>query len=315
MKKISIGCCCYNEEGNIYKTYSQVTEIMQGLQQYDYEIVFSDNASKDKTIDIIRKICKNDKKVKAIINSTNFGVHNSGINLMQHCSGDAIVIIPCDLQEPLELIKEFIKEWESGYEVVLGQKLESEENKLKYFLRSIYYKIIDMFSEYQQMKQVTGFGLYDRTMIDYYLKSAKQDTHLILRHFVAEFGFKTKLIPYKQKKREWGKTSYNLSRSLSFAITSLCNTSIKPLRIVTLLGLFSSLISFIVGMFYFVYKLVTWRSFEVGIAPLVIGLFFISSVQLFSIGMLGEYIGIMIRRITIKPTVIERELINFNQSE
>lgn len=312
MKKISVGCCCYNEEGNILETYDRISQVMNKLPEYDYEIVFSDNNSQDKTRDILKKICKKDKHVKAILNKVNCGVYNSGINCMISMSGDAIIMIAADLQEPPELIEEFIQYWEEGYDVVFGQKTYSKENRIKFFLRSVYYKIIDFFSEYEQFAHVTGFGLYDRSVMQSFLISARQDPQMAPRHYVAEYGFKTRLIQYTQEKRKWGKSSYNLSTYFAFAITSLCNTSLRPLRIVTVIGLLTALCSAIIGIVYFIYKILNWNSFDVGIAPAVIGMFFLGAVQLLCIGILGEYINIVLRKVSEKTLVIEEERINFD---
>jgi len=287
---------------------------MSTLPHYDYELVFEDNASTDMTQDLLREICAKDKKVKAIFNQANYGIANSGTNVLMNLTGDAFISIPCDLQEPIEMIPELIGYWEEGYDVVWGQKLQSEESRLKYFCRGVYYKIIELFSEYKQIPQVTGFGIYDRTVLNAFLVSKVQDPQIYIRHFVAEYGFKLKTIPYKQKERKWGKSSYNMASSLSFAITSLCNTSTKPLRLMTILGIFTAFLSILIGCFYLVYKLTHWYSFDVGLAPMIIGLFFCSAVQLFCIGLLGEYISILLRKVSKKPIVIEKERLNFENN-
>lgn len=314
MKKISIGIICYNEEENIPLMYEALTEQMMQLPQYDYELIFEDNDSKDHSQEILRRIAEKDRHVKVIFNQTNFGPFRSGTNCMGSVTGDAYISIPCDFQEPPEMIPEFIKYWEEGYDVVWGQKTNSRENMIKFFLRKIYYKIIKFLAEHPQMEQVTGFGIIDRRVLDTVMATKKQDPIISLRHLIPEYGFKTKLIPYTQCARKRGKSSYNVSRYYDFAITSLCNTSIKPLRLMTILGIFTSVISMICGLVYFVYKITHWNSFSAGIAPLVIGLFFCASVQLFCIGILGEYIGIILRKITDKPIVIEKERINFEEN-
>jgi len=311
-KKITIGVPCYNEEDNIELMYEAITKQMQLLTNYDYEIIFADNGSSDSSAKIMREIAANDKKVKVILNQTNFGPSRSGINVIRNMSGDAYIGIACDFQEPPEMIPTLIEEWEKGHEIVWGQKTKSKEIYLKYICRKIYYQIIDMFSDYPQMKQVVGFGLMDKKVADILLKTQLCDPEYSARHLISEYGFDIKLIPYEQKARERGKSSYNFWRYFHFAITSLCNTSIKPLHYITLMGVMGGSISFFVGLIYFVYKLLFWNSFSVGMAPLVIGLFFVSSVQLFSIGMLGEYLAVIVRRITPKPLVVEKEKINFD---
>lgn len=313
MKKISIGCCCYNEMQNVRPMYEKLTEVMQSLKNYEYEIVFADNASTDGTREILREIANNDKEhVRVILNQANFGPGRSGVNCLMNLSGDGVILIPCDFQEPPEMILQFVKYWEEGYQIIWGQKEESEENGFKYALRSLYYKIIDMFSDRPQLPQVTGYGIMDKVVLEAIRPTKTQDPEVALRHLVLEYGFRIKLVPYKQMARKHGKSSYNVARYLSFAINSLCNTSTKPLRLMTVLGLATAVVSMIVAIIYFIYKLIHWDSFSVGIAPLVIGMFFFASVELFCIGILGEYIGVLLRKITNKTLVVEEERLNFD---
>lgn len=311
MKKISIGICCYNEEENIDLMYKAVTEQMKQLPQYDYELIFADNASEDSSPDILKKIASEDKHVKVILNQTNFGPTRSAINLITKMTGDAFVGLPCDFQEPPEMIPDFINEWEKGYDIIWGQKIRSRENPLKRVCRNVFYFIIDLFSEKKQIRHITGFGLQDKKVIDIIRKTVIQDPEINIRYAVSEYGFKVKLLPYTQQKRLRGKSSYNFTRYYNFAITSLCNTSIKPLRMMTVLGMFIALMSVVVALFYLVYKLTHWNTFNAGMAPLIIGMFFFGAVQVFSIGLLGEYVGVLIRKVTDKPVVVEKETINF----
>ncbi len=311
MKKISIGICCYNEEENIELMYQAVTEQMRKLPEYDYEIIFEDNDSEDTSAQILKKIAENDKKVKVIINQTNFGPDRSGVNCMRHMSGDAYIGIPCDFQEPPEMIPEFIKEWENGHDIVWGQKVRSKENPIKRICRNFFYFLIDLLSDYKQYRHVIGFGITDKKVLDVILQTMIQDPEINIRYAISEYGFNVKLIPYTQQKRLRGKSSYNFARYYSFAITSLCNTSIKPLRMMTVLGMFIALMSVVVALFYLVYKLTHWNTFNAGMAPLIIGMFFFGAVQVFSIGLLGEYVGVLIRKVTDKPVVVEKETINF----
>ncbi|MCR5209544.1 MAG: glycosyltransferase family 2 protein [Lachnospiraceae bacterium] len=314
MKKlISIGIPCFNEEGNVEKMYEAVTKEMNGLKEYDYEIIFADNDSKDKTQEILRRIAQKDKKVKVIINQTNFGASRSGINLFRNASGDAYLGLACDFQEPPEMIPTFLEEWKQGYDVVWGQKKKSKENAIKYACRKLYYSIINYFSDVKQLDQVVGFGLMDRRVLDTIAKTQEQDPEYSVRHLISEYGFRIKLIPYEQRERKCGKSSYSIGSYFHFAITSLCNTSVKPLHFLTAIGVVGGFFSFLVGLFYLVFKLIFWDSFNVGIAPVVIGLFFVSSIQLFSIGLLGEYIAVLVRRVTDKPLIIEKEKINFDE--
>ncbi|MCI9198949.1 MAG: glycosyltransferase family 2 protein [Lachnospiraceae bacterium] len=310
MKKISIGICCFNESKTVNRIYEAVKKEMDSLENYDYEIVFADNASTDGTREILRDIAKKDCRVKVILNQTNVGIQKSGANMMSHLSGDAYIGIPCDFQEPPEMLPEFIKYWEQGYHIVWGQKTASKENRIKYFFRSIYYKIIKLLSNTPQYEQVTGFGIQDMRIIKEWLELG--DPTISLRNIIGEWGYEVKLVPYIQNKRKEGKSSYTIGKLLTFAINSLVNTSLIPLRLVTLLGLFSSFISLLIGTIYLVYKVTHWTDLSMGMAPMLIGLFFLGSVQLFSIGIIGEYIGVTLRRISKHVKVIEEELINFD---
>ncbi len=312
MKKISVAVPCYNEEENIGLMYEALTNELSSLKKYDYEIIFADNDSKDRTAQIMCEIAAKDKKVKVILNQTNFGAERSAVNCLKNASGDAYISIPCDFQEPPEMIPRFVQEWEDGHDIVWGQKTKSKENPIKYVCRKIFYGIIDMFSDRPQLKQVTGFGLIDRKVIDILLVTLVQDPEYSARYLACEYGFDIKLLPYTQRKRERGKSNYNMSSYFQFAITSLCNTSTKPLHLMTILGFIMSFLCMLVAVFYFVYKVIHWDSFDVGMAPMVIGLFFVSGIQLFCMGILGEYISVIVRRLTQRPLVIEKEKINFD---
>lgn len=313
MKKISVCIPCYNEEKNIMNAYNRVSSVLKALERYDYEILFADNASKDGSEAILRQLAAEDKHVKVIFNMRNYGPMRSGKNLCFRATGDAVIPVPCDLQEPPEMIPEFVKEWEKGNLIVWGQKTKSKENPVKYFLRSIYYKIIKMFSDVPQYEQTDGFGILDRSVYD--MIKSLDDRDIEVRHMIADLGYPVKLIPYTQERRQYGKSSYNLWRYFDFALTSLITTSRVPLRLTTILGVICSIISFILGTIYLIYKLVRWNSFLVGIAPLVIAVFFLGSVQILSIGMIGEYVGAVLTKVTKRPLVLERECLNFTEEE
>ena len=315
MKMISIGVPCYNEEDNIQQMYEAITKEMSKMTKYDYEIVFADNDSKDLSQQILRKIASEDDHVKVIINQTNFGPDRSLVNLRKSVNGDAFIGIPCDFQEPPDMIPIFIDEWEKGADIVFGQKNKSKENKIKYMCRGIYYSILNVMSDYPQLSQVDGFGLVDRKVLDIINYTQVQDPEYNARNIVCEYGFDIKLIPYTQNKRERGKSSYNLASYFSFAVNSLCNTSVKPLHLMVVFGVFMGCICLVISLVYFIYKITHWDTFDAGMAPIVIGLFFVSAVQLFCIGMLGEYIAIIIKRITTKPIVVEKERINFKNEK
>lgn len=303
MKLISIGVCCYNEEQNIEPMYRALTEQMANMTNYDYEIIFSDNASTDNSELILEEIVGKDPHVKAIINSANFGVERSSYNCMKSALGDAYIGIPCDFEEPPELIPEFIRLWEEGHQVVLGQKSQSEEGRLVYFCRKLYYGIIDLFAEKKQLAQVTGFGLYDRTALDIILSVKERDPYAHTRHHVVNYGFDIELIPYKHRMRPHGSSSYSLSSYLSFAISSLCDTSTKPLRLITLLGFFG----FILAVFALVVCCIlgTWN----GVLLAFIGL--VCFMQILCLGILGEYLATVLRKVTKQiPVVVKRRIVN-----
>jgi len=310
MKKISICICCYNEEGNVYEMYAAVTAQMLRFNGiYDYEIIFSDNDSKDNTRSILRKIAKEDKHVKVIFNTRNFGPNRSGWNCTFRATGDAVIGIVCDFQTPPELIPEWIHCWEEGNLVVCGQKKKSKENIIKNFMRQIFYGIIKLLSDVPQYDNLVGLTLLDKEVMEVIRETYEPDVEL--RFLLAELGYKIKIIQYEQQERKSGKSSYNISRYFDFAISALVNTSWVPLRLATVTGFLASAICFLLGIVYLIYKLTHWETFSMGIAPLLIGMFFIGSIQLLFIGMLGEYIGSVLRKISKNPLVVEEETINF----
>lgn len=309
-KKISVVVPCYNEEGNVKPMAEKLTEIMQQLD-YDYEIIFTDNCSTDATRQYLRELAAADSHIKVLMNNRNYGTSGrSGRNAIRHCSGDVYINIACDFQEPPELIPEFVKYWEEGYKVVGGQKIASEEGKVKYFLRDLFYRIINAFSEVPQYSHMSGITLVDREVLNEFLKT---DEDIILRNAIAEMGYEVKLIQYVQKKRRSGKSSYNVWRYLTFALNSMINTSTAPLRIMTVLGFIMSVISFILGVVYMIMKLTMWYNFATGAAPTLIGMLFLGSVQLLFMGVLGEYIGVILRKVSNPPRVIVSEKLNFDQ--
>ncbi len=313
MKKISIIVPCYNECDNIRNMALNLTEIMKSYKGiYDYEIVFRDNASKDGSIDVLRVIASEDPHIKVIVNARNYGFDPLKDTLIGRVSGDVIIGIPCDFQEPPELIPEFINFWEKGYEVVCGVKASSEEGIIKYGFRQIYYKIIEIFSDIPQYKNMSGIILVSRRLYD--LKAAT-GTGLPWRYFLSDIGCEVKTIRYKQKKRAAGKSSYNIWRSLSFSIESMITTSTVPIRIATIMGVMMSFVSFIFGLVYLVLKILFWERFVAGMAPMLIGMFFIGSIQLLAIGVVGEYVGGVLKNVTPKNPPIVKELINLDEDD
>ncbi len=313
MKKISLFTPCYNEEGNIYELYQRVTNVMKGLPQYDYEYLFIDNCSTDKTPEILRKIAAEDKHIKVIFNMKNFGPSRSGGYGFFQTSGDASICFACDFQDPPELIPEFIKKWEEGFKVVWGQKEGSDESKFMYSVRCLYYKIIKGISDEKQYENITGFGLYDKEVMDLLRKYSGPTPNF--RNMISAFGYDIAFVKYHQPKRKSGRSSYNFFKYFNVAITDMVNTSKMPLRVATLSGFCLSFLSFLIAIYYFIKKLVFWDSFSMGMAPLVIGLFFFSSIQIMFIGIIGEYIGEVLERNISKPMVIEKERLNFEETD
>ena len=290
MKKlISVVSGCYNEEENIPELHRRLTAVFAGLPDYDYEIILSDNCSTDGTRRVIREIAAADKHLKAIFNAANYGHIRSPYNALMQAKGDAVVLMCSDLQETPELINNFVSEWEGGAKLVCGVKPKSKEGPIMYFVRSIYYKFIKAFSDTPQIEHFTGFGLYDRCIIDALKKF--HEPYPYLRGLVAEIGFKRVEVPYEQQERKHGKTKNNFFTLYDMAMTGFVNHTKMPLRLAAFTGFALALLSLLVAFGYFVYKLLFWDSFVVGSAPLVIGLFFFSSVQLIFIGVIGEYIG------------------------
>lgn len=311
-KKISVFVPCFNEEQNVKPMAEILTKIMQA-QNYDYELVFRDNCSTDATRQHLRELAEKDKHIKVLVYNRNYGADGRGAHLpFTYCSGDAVINIACDFQEPPELIPEFISWWEKGYKVVGGQKTASKEGKIKYFLRHLYYKIINAFSDVSQYAHMSGILMLDREVLDEFLKT---DDDLAPRHAVADMGYEVKLIQYVQQERRSGKSSFNAWRYLSYAMNSLINTSTKPLRLMTVAGFIMALISFTLGVIYLVMKLTVWYKFPAGIAPILISMLFLGSVQLLFVGVLGEYIGAILRKVSNGPEVIVKEKINFDEED
>lgn len=313
MKKISVVIPCYNEEENIEAISNAVVEQLNKLEKYDYEIIIIDNYSTDNSREIIEKQCKKDSKIKAIFNARNFGQFNSPYYALLQTTGDCTMLICADFQDPVELIPKFVEEWENGYKIVIGIKQESQENKLMYFFRSCYYKIIKKFSNTEQIEHFTGFGLYDRKFIEV-LRNLK-DTNPYLRGIVSELGFKRKEIPYKQAKRKAGKTHNNFYTLYDAAMLGFTSYTKIGLRLATFLGMLVGAISFVIGIVYLVLKLLYWDRFVAGMTPMLIGMFFLGALQLFFIGFMGEYILSINQRMMKRPLVIEERRINFSKED
>ena len=310
MKKISIVVPTYNEEENVKPlTEAIIDEFSKSLSEYDYEIIFIDNDSCDNTRYILRTMAADNIKIKAIFNAKNFGQFNSPYYGLLQSTGDCTILICADFQDPIEMIPKFVHEWEEGYKIVIGQKTTSQENKLMYGLRSIYYKMIKKFSDVEQIEHFTGFGLYDKDFINV-LRNLNDPTPF-LRGIVAELGFRRKEIPYEQAKRRAGKTSNNFYRLYDAAMLSFTSYTKIGLRVATFIGVGVASISFFIAIVYLVLKILFWNRFIAGAAPILIGMFFLGAVQLIFLGLIGEYIISMNQRIMNRPLVIEEERINF----
>ena len=310
MKKISVMIPCYNEEENVEPISKAIIDVFKTqLSNYDYEILFIDNDSQDKTREILRRMCEEDKHIKAIFNAKNFGQFNSPYYGMLQTTGDCTISMVCDFQDPVEMIPKYVAEWEKGYKIVIGIKTSSKENKLLYWFRSMYYKFIKKFSEVDQIEHFTGSGLYDKEFINV-LRDLKDPTPF-LRGIVAELGYKRKEIEYEQPKRRAGKTSNNFLRLYDAAMLSITSYTKIGLRLCSFIGIIIGGISFIIGLVYLIMKLTHCNQFAVGMAPMLIGVFFLGAVQLFFIGLIGEYIMSINVRVMNRPLVIEEERINF----
>jgi len=308
MKKISIVTPCFNEEDNIQELYDRIKQVMEGLA-YEYEHIFIDNASVDRTVEILRELASQDRRVKVILNTRNYGQIRSPYHALLQASGDAVIGMASDLQDPPEMIPEFIKKWEDGYKVVVGVKTHSEEFGLFYFLRSIYYRVLRKLSDTQLIDNFTGFGLYDKQVVD--ILRGFDDPYPYFRGLIADIGFEYARIEFTQPRRKRGISKNNFYSLYDMAMLGVTSYTKIPLRLATMLGFLSAILSFLIGIVYLIYKLIDWQNFSLGLAPVIIGLFFMGSIQLFFLGIVGEYIGSIYTLAVRRPLVIEKERINF----
>ena len=309
-KKIGILIPTFNEELNVLPLYEALkAEFKANLRKYDYRIVFIDNCSKDSTRQKIQEICKKDKKTGAIFNVKNFGPHNSPLHGMLNTVGDCVVLMAADFQDPVNMISKFVKEWEKGYKIVIGIKSKSKENKLMYYIRTQFYRFIKKFSDVEQIEHFTGFGLYDRKFIE--VLRGLGDTRPYLRGIISELGYERKEIEYVQEKRRAGKTSTSFYRLYDVAMLGITSYTTIGLRFATFTGFIMSILFFLAGLGYLIYKLLYWQDFQLGLAPMLLGIFFFGAVQLFFIGMMGEYILNINTRVMKRPLVVEEKRINF----
>lgn len=309
MKTITIFTGCYNEVENIQEFVERVRTAMSRLPGYRYEILIIDNASTDGTRELLRHLASEDPRIKVIFNIRNFGHVRSGYHGLLQARGDAVIAMASDLQDPPEMIPDFVAKWEAGFKLSLAVKSESEEAPLLFIVRRAYYELITRLSHVRLLRNATGFGLYDQEVIEQFRRL--NDPYPYVRGIISDFGYPIAQIPFVQPRRKRGFTKSNFYTLYDMAMLGITSFSKVPLRLATMLGFALSLLSLICAIAYFIYKLLFWSSFPVGQAPIVIGLFLFSSVQLFFIGVVGEYIGAIHTQVLRRPLVIEQERLNF----
>ena len=310
MKKISILSPCYNEANNLYILFDRLKDVFEKLTNYDFELVIIDNDSDEATKSIIKDLCTKNKKVKAIFNSRNFGHIRSPYYGLLQTDGDATVLMASDLQDPPEVLAELIEKWEEGSEIVIAVKNKSEESAAMFFIRKLYYNLINKLADIKLAKNYTGFGLYDKKIIK--ILQTIPDPYPYLRGLIFEIGFNVSKVYFEQPTRKRGISSNNFYSLYDMAMLGICSHSKVPLRLATMLGFAFSLVFFVLGFGYLIYKLLFWDEFALGIAPVIIGIFFFASIQLLFIGIIGEYIAYIAIKVTNRPLVIEKERINFD---
>lgn len=308
-KTISILTPCYNEEANVFSVYNQVREVMAQVGRYNYEHVFIDNSSTDNTVAILKSIAAEDKNVKIIVNSRNFGHVRSPMHALFQCRGDAVIGVVADLQDPPALIPNMIREWENGAYCVLGIKRTSEEHSLMFWLRKQYYRLVERLSSIQTIQNFNGFGLYDRKVVE--LVRSFEDPYPYFRGMIAEIGLPTVKFFYDQPVRRFGITKNNWYTLYDIGMLGIISNSKVPLRLAALAGFIGASISFLIALAYLVLKILFWSTFSFGLAPILIGVFFISSLQLVFMGVMGEYVGSIYTQVQKRPYAVELDRINF----
>jgi glycosyltransferase involved in cell wall biosynthesis len=308
---ISVVVPCYNEEENVEILYDRICAVFEKITDVRFQIVFVDNASVDRTQEVLRALAARDRRVKAIFNIRNFGVIRSGLNGFFETPGDAVICMACDLQDPPELIAEFVRHWRSGFKVVIGVKPRSRESSLMFFFRGVYYRMLNKISETPLIDNFTGFGLYDREVIE--ILRRIPDRRPYFRGLIADLGFTRAEIPFVQPRRERGVTKSNFYALYDLAMIGITSHSRVPLRLATMAGFILGFLSLLVAIIYLIAKLLFWNRFALGQAPVLIGVFFFGSIQMFFVGILGEYIGAIHAQVHPRPWVIERERLNFER--
>lgn len=313
MKTISIVTPCFNEEENVELLVGRVRAVMSGMPGYAYEHIFIDNCSTDLTLMKLKGLAAVDRRIKIIVNARNFGHIRSPYHGLLQAGGDAVVMLVADLQDPPELMAEFIKKWEEGAKVVVGIKTASRENAIIYGLRGLYYKLIRRFSSVNLLEQFTGFGLYDRKVVD--ILRGLREPYPYFRGLISDLGYDVVRIEFTQPIRQRGKTKNNFYTLFDMAMLGFTSYTKIPLRLATLTGFVSAGVSLLVGLGYLIAKLVFWNAFSAGMAPVLIGICFLGSVQLFFLGIVGEYVGAIFTYVQNHPLVIEKERINFESND
>jgi len=311
MPFISVVSGCFNEQDNVEELYRRITLVFRDqLPGFEYEIILIDNASTDNTLSILKRLAAADKCLKIIVNNRNFGILRSGYHAFLQAKGDAVVVMVSDLQDSPEIIPDFVHRWEQGCKIVLAQKTSSDESSLFYLVRKIYYRIVNRLSDVELVENVTGFGIYDRRVVEDIRRIG--DPYPYFRGLICDLGYDRTLIPFNQPTRKRGLSKNNFYTLWDLAMLGVTNHSKVPLRLATFCGFFVGALSFLVAFAYLIYKLLFWNSFRLGTAPMVVGMFFIGAVQLMFIGILGEYIGAIHTQVLRRPPVIEKERINFD---
>jgi len=311
MPLLTIMTPCFNEEGNIREVYRQVKAAMETLPGYDYDHLFIDNASTDGTVGILRELAEADKRVKVILNTRNFGHNRSPYYAFLQARGDAVMSCVADLQEPPELIPQFVAKWERGYKVVIGVKQGGTESWPMARTRRLYYSLVSrLSSDVELVHDFTGFGLYDREVVEQF--RATDEQYPYFRGLVADFGYERAVITYVQPARTQGASKNSFSSLYDIAMLGITNHSKVPLRLAAMAGFVIGALSLIVAFAYLVAKIIFWNELQLGLAPLLIGIYFFGAVQLFCLGLVGEYIGSIHTQVHRRPLVVEKERINFN---
>ena len=308
MKRISVVTPCFNEEENVDVLHERIAAVFARLPQYDWEHLFIDNASTDRTVEKVKALAAKEPRVKLIVNVRNFGHIRSPVHGLLEAQGDAVIGMASDLQDPPELITEFLRKWEEGYKVAVGVKTASRESPAMWLIRLTYYKLIGRISEVQLIENYTGFGLYDREVLERVRETG--DRYPYFRGLIPDLGYPIARIPFLQPNRYRGITKNNFFTLYDMAMLGITSHSKAPIRLATMAGFALSMLSLLLSFGFFVWKLLNWNRFELGLAPLLIGMFFFSSVQLFFIGLLGEYVAAIHTQVLKRPMVVEKERVN-----